>query len=385
MYKILIDDVVPGIIIEQDIYSEDGKGNPLLCAGTAITAQFIFKLKQRGVRYVATQAPESFGKNNADSERKVANPLARISVSVEKSRPAVVPKTKNEVIKIMKDFHITLSGLDAEEVGKIINVLDDILNNVLDGLPEDLTKPINVHHLRGVEVYPVYTYLYRHALSVAVIAMALGQYLGLPHADILPLGKAASLHDVGMFLIPLEIMQKTKTLDEEEYQSVKKHTVLGYQALKKLQAVDEQIYQGIATHHERLDGSGYPLGLQGEQIPLWGRIIAVADVYDAMTANRPYRTALSPAEACEYIMGGANKYFEYDIVAALLRRIEFYPVGVCVELSNKNLAIILDNSKNKLRPKMQCMHTKNIFDLNERDFLDVTILRAVSYSELLAK
>ena len=226
-------------------------------------------------------------------------------------------------------------------------------------------------------------YIYKHALSVSVISMAIGQYLSLPRADVLELGKCASMHDIGMFLVSPDILYKDKKLNRDELESVKRHTQLGYHSLVKMDIVDDTTRDGILYHHERIDGTGYPLGLKGEDIPLWSRIIAVADVYDAMTSYRAYRQPRTPAEACEFIMGSANSSFEYDIVSALLKRIDFYPVGTSVKLSNGNYAVVTENTKSKLRPTIKILNTDIIIDLNDRKYYDVTILRSVSYQDII--
>lgn len=381
MYKTSIEDVVPGIMLEQDIYGDNTKGNPLLVAGTRITANFIYRLKKRGISTLYTSVPINIGNKTSTTRKVINNPISGLYVA-EKSKPVVAHKTKEEVIKTMKNFHISLSGLDAEDVYEIVSDLDGILNKVLNDLPENLTMPINVHQLRGDSNG---IYIYKHALSVAVISMAIGQYLSLPPDEVLKLGKSASIHDIGMFLVPSDILHKEGRLSRDELENIKRHTLLGYRCSVKLGIADEAINDAILYHHERVDGTGYPLGLSGEDIPLWSRIIAIADVYDAMTSPRSHRKAMTPADTCEFIMSNANTSFEYDIVAALLRRIEFYPMGICVKLSNGNYAVIVENRKNKLRPTIRILDSDIIIDLNERKNFDITILNAVSYQDIIER
>jgi len=385
MRKIFIDEITPGMVLEADVYKESRTdGLPLLCKGSEITAKFIYALKQHGIYHLHAKDIAIPGESSGNSSQGYdKNLLSIISIPAEKSKSIVKPKTKEEVIKTMKNFHISLSGMDAEEVGKVIDELDNVLARVLGDFPENPVDSINVHQLRNDED-SLYVRIYKHSLSVSVISMALGQFLSLPKEDILSLGKCAVLHDIGMFFAPVDLLKKTDTLDQYEFEMVKKHTNLGYNALKKLGITDKVLCEGVACHHERLNGLGYPLGLQGDKIPLWSRIIAVADVYDAMTNPRPHRLPLSPSEAYEYMMANAHTSFEYDIVMALLRRIEFYPVGVCVELSNKNIAVVLDNSQSKLRPIVRIVNSNAYIDLNkDQNFLDVTIIRTVKLREIL--
>ncbi|MCL2198305.1 MAG: HD-GYP domain-containing protein [Defluviitaleaceae bacterium] len=384
MFKLSIDDVTPGMVLKQDIYDEKNTFAPLLCEGTRVTAQFLYQLKKRGVMNLYAQKP--FDAPSAiNSGRR--NPLGTVNVG-QKSRSVIAPKTKEEVLKTMKNFQISLSGLDEDAVCEIVNGLDDILGQILSELPKNYSSQINVFHLHrqsGLcsDSGDMAAYIYRHALGVAVISMAIGQYLSLPPDEVLVLGKCASLHDIGMYLVSEEILQKPISLRPAEHESIKRHTQLGYRSLIKMSAADEEICEAILLHHERIDGSGYPLGLKGNEIPLWSKIIAVADMYDAMTSERFHRHALTPAETCEFIMGSANRTLEYDIVAALLRRIEFYPVGICVKLSNGNNAVVMENTRSKLRPTVRVLDTDYIVDLNARKNLDITILRAVSYQDII--
>jgi HD-GYP domain-containing protein (c-di-GMP phosphodiesterase class II) len=377
MYKLDIENVFPGMIVQQDIYVEKNARLPLLAEGTKITPSFLAQLKNRGVKFLYAEKP--FENMNRQLQK---NPISKAFIPMQKSKSIIPTKTKSEVLNTIKDFQISLSGLDVDDVCKVVNSLDDILGRILTAFPKNMSEPINVHHLRSDDAT---SYVYGHSLSVAVISMAMGQYLSLPAEDVLQLGKCASLHDIGMFFLTDDIVQKSSNLQKDEREYMKRHTQLGYRCLVKMDVVDEQICNSILHHHERVDGSGYPLGLKGDEIPLWSRIIAVADIYDAMTSVRFHRPALAPAETCEYIMSNANRTLEYDIVAALLRRIEFYPVGICVKLSGGDYAVVMENTRSKLRPTVRVINTDNIVDLNDRKFLDITILRAISYQDIIER
>jgi HD-GYP domain-containing protein (c-di-GMP phosphodiesterase class II) len=379
MLKISINDVTPGVILDQDIFENKRSAMPLLCAGATVTAYFLFQLKRRGVEFLYAENPLVKEKPELPKGR---NPLYGLNIPVKKSPPTVSPATKKEVLNIMKDFQISLSGLDTDNVCKLVNNLDDVLTRVLYEFPDNFSKPVNISQLRTDDVY---SYLYRHALSVAVISMVIGQYLSFSHRDVVLLGKCASLHDIGTFFVPPDILNKDTFLTKDEYETVKRHTMLGYRCLAKMHIAEDDILNGILYHHERLDGSGYPLGLAREEIPLFSRIIAVADVYDAMTSQRHHRPAMTPADTCEFIMANTNKGFEYDIVAALLRRIEFYPIGTCVRLSSGDNAVVLDNNRHRLRPTVRIIDTDNTVDLSDKKYMNITILRAVSYQDVIER
>ena len=157
-----------------------------------------------------------------------------------------------------------------------------------------------------------------HTRRVGETAAALAGALGLPAAEVELIGRAAPLHDVGKIGIPDAILLKPGRLTIEEFEIMKTHTTIGAEILAGSRFPLLQLAQQIAlTHHERWDGTGYPRGLKGEAIPLVGRVVAVADAFDAMTHDRPYRKALSTPEAWEILWEGAGAQWDAGLVEAL--------------------------------------------------------------------
>jgi putative nucleotidyltransferase with HDIG domain len=133
-------------------------------------------------------------------------------------------------------------------------------------------------------------YTYRHNIAVGAIASLIGTWMGLDRQELLQLTTAALLHDVGKMFIPLDILNKPTRLTAEEYAQMKNHTVLGYEVLKETVGISHRQALVALQHHERMDGSGYPFGLGQDRIEKFSRIVAVADVFHAMTSTRVYRT-----------------------------------------------------------------------------------------------
>ena len=150
----------------------------------------------------------------------------------------------------------------------------------------------------------------------------------------------AILHDVGKMNIPFEILGKPGKLTEEEFEMVKKHPEYGFQLLKNIHTVSLHVAHCAYQHHERIDGSGYPRGLKGDEIHELGKIIAVADVFDAVTSNRVYRNAMLPHEGLEILYAGAGNQFEVSIVEAFRRAVAIYPMGLTVELNDDRKGVI---------------------------------------------
>jgi HD-GYP domain-containing protein (c-di-GMP phosphodiesterase class II) len=154
-----------------------------------------------------------------------------------------------------------------------------------------------------------------HCERVAENARTLGEALSLNPIELDQLYWAGILHDVGKVAVPASIIQKPGPLSEEEYEQVKRHPAFGANLLRTITDSFEAVARGVESHHERWDGSGYPNGLKAETIPLFGRILAVVDVFEALTSDRPYRDALPPDEALMMLRAGAGTAFEWGLVA----------------------------------------------------------------------
>ena len=169
--------------------------------------------------------------------------------------------------------------------------------------------------MKAVEARDAYTR--GHTERVTRLTNAIGRRMGLPEETLFVLEIASLLHDVGKIGIPDAILQKPGPLEELEYELVKEHPEQGKRMIEQITYLAEAVPQ-VLSHHERFDGSGYPAGLAGEQIPLPGRIIAVADVYDAMTSDRPYRKRMGKPQALAIIREGSGQQFDPKVVEALL-------------------------------------------------------------------
>ena len=268
--------------------------------------------------------------------------------------------------------------LNEDTIKQIENVSEKLVRNI------NKNKEITIG-ISDLQTYDENTYL--HSLSVTVIAIAIGTELGLNRKQLCDLGVCALLHDIGKVEIPIELISKPAKLTEAEYAVVKTHTSLGANYICANKEIDKGIYLGVISHHEKVDGTGYPNGLHKDEIPLMARIISVADVYDALTANRPYRKPVKPFEAIEYIMGGVGTSFDYNIVKAFLRRIEPYPIGSCVRLSDgRRGKIIRGNSNNPLRPVLKVIGEKDeVLDLYNDFNLKNVVISDIDYNYLINK
>lgn len=183
-------------------------------------------------------------------------------------------------------------------------------------------------------------YTYIHSVNVAMYSMLIGKWMNMASASIKELIEAALLHDIGKIKIPLEILNKNGRLTEEEYEIIKEHPQLGKKLLLKNSKVPENVIDAVLMHHERIDGSGYPNKLTLDNINLYARIIAIADVFDAMTQNRVYKKKVSPFEAFEMFTTIGFKSFDPSILMLFLKRISVLYMGFKVLLSTGDVGEI---------------------------------------------
>lgn len=182
-----------------------------------------------------------------------------------------------------------------------------------------------------------------HSVHVAILSLAFGMHLGMDRAALIRLGMGALLHDVGKVRIPEEILDKPGPLTPDEMKIVQRHAEDGYEFVAKSGGAPPEALQIIRLHHERCDGSGYPLGLSGDRIPLHVRIVAIADTYDAMTTDRPYRAAMDADRALQIIQNESAHEFGADLVQAFVRCMGVFPEGSLVQLDNGSIGIVVSS------------------------------------------
>ncbi|ACM60925.1 HD-GYP domain-containing protein (c-di-GMP phosphodiesterase class II) [Caldicellulosiruptor bescii] len=323
MKKVTVDQLEEGMKLARDVFTENGK--LLLPEGFIIKLSFIQKLRE----------------HNIDS----------VYVEDEKAESYV----KEEVI-----YHETFVAIQdlmlSAKAGEIVDpfVAKEIVNDIVSQIIEEEDVFLKIVGFRDVD-----NYTYFHSVDVSIFAAIIGKLLELDRKQIEDLALAALLHDFGKMKIPHEILNKPAKLTDEEFEEMKKHTIYGYQIVKNMEGISEQVAEVALLHHERLDGSGYPLKLKGDKIPLFAKIVAVADVYDALTADRVYKKKIVPTKAADYLTKYSGIHFDKDIVQKFLKMVVKYPVGCFVVLNTGEIAIVYEeNPFNKTRPIVKVVARK---------------------------
>lgn len=249
---------------------------------------------------------------------------------------------RNEAEEMVRDF------LRNARLGGEIDIksIDSTVGRMVDSLFRNPDALTSLSRLKSFD-----DYTFSHCVNVSILSLAIGRHMGLKKNAIKDLGTGAILHDIGKMLVPESILKKPAQLTEDEFSVMRTHASLGDDLLAQNSEISREARQVALHHHERFDGSGYPAGLAGAEIPIFARIGAVADIYDAMSSNRVYQKAVAPEEALRklYLMRGTH--LDPAIVERLIKCLGIYPIGTLVELNTNEKAIVRSlNPANPLKP-----------------------------------
>ncbi len=208
-------------------------------------------------------------------------------------------------------------------------------------------------------------YTSEHSLNVAIISIAFGRHLGMDRKELNIVGLCGLLHDMGKMLTPIDILNKPGRLDEEEMDIMKQHPLDGREILLGTQQVMDTVIDTAYAHHERLNGQGYPRGIIGNEIPLFTRIVTIADVFDAITGDRVYRQGETAETALGILHRNAGSAFDEALVIKFIQTIGTYPLGTIIEMTNGEVGVVVDNNpRYRLRPKIKLLLD---FDKQQRE------------------
>ncbi len=275
----------------------------------------------------------------------------------EMARARTVRKEAERVIgAVMRDVH----------EGKRINIsqVDAMVEGLIDSVFDNQSAMMCLSRLKRRDEYT-----FQHSVNVCIFMIAFCRAIGFDRAATTEVGVGALLHDVGKMKVPQDILNKPSRLTEEEFALMQSHVTHSYQVLKEEQGIPAMAITVAFEHHERHDGTGYPLGLKGNSITRVGQMAAIVDVYDAITSDRCYHKGLDPAEALRKLYEWSEFHFCRELVQYFIKCVGVYPLGTMVRLESGYLAVVVRPANGSMiKPMVRLVYdTKNNRKVTPRD------------------
>lgn len=310
--QVMLGEGVVGATLAKSIYAPDGR--LLVNAGVVLTPSLVEALRARGYGWVVVQDGllDDVIIDDALCEETRAMAASAVAGMFERTVPG--KKGRGERI-----------------IAAVERMLDELWS-----------QPEVVFSISAIRCHE--GYLFWHSVDVATVSLLVAMASGYDRVKMRELGVGALLHDIGMVKVPVEILRAPRSLTNQEFERVKLHTTLGYRIITENKEFSYIAAHAALEHHERLDGSGYPRGLRGDKILDIGRIVGVADVFCAMTEDRPHRKRVHPHEAIRYLRASAAR-FDQRFVRRLALRMASYPNGTFVRLSTGDFGVVVRQDK----------------------------------------
>lgn len=322
-----IEKVNPGMRTAEIVFNK--MGNIMIWDGVILDSVTIERLKNIGIQEISVHVEEP-------REQEVGYDYS--------SPQFFAAEYENDVQSTKRIFQDITTGkrLDIETVDEIVDSAirkSESHSNIIDSI---------------TRVRSISEYTYYHSMNVSMLCMIIGKWLRLDEYHVRNLTLAGLLHDVGKTRIPFELLNKPGKLTDAEFEEMKRHPEYGYNIVKDFDDISPEVAKAILTHHEREDGSGYPIGLTGDKLNLYSKVIAVADIFDAMTANRIYKEKDTPFKVFELMQHGSFGILDPVVLNVFLTNVTSYYIGANVVLNTGETGIVVFmNKQNYSRPVVQ--------------------------------
>lgn len=344
-------------------------------------AEDVEKVRQSDVPYVLI-----------DDERGIAPPVAPTELPTRGASPARAQQealasriAARRAAPVMPAPSMTVADRERQQAKQIVErsrkVIRQLFASVrlgkavrmapVEGIVDEITQSVmhNPHALLSVtrlKSKDEYTFL--HSVAVCTLMVNFARHLDLDDGQVRELGMAGLLHDIGKAAIPDEILNKPGRLTDEEFELIRSHPLQGVSLLADAPEMVAAAIDVCQHHHEKMDGTGYPFGLPGEQISLAARMGAICDVYDALTSDRIYKDAWTPLEAVS-AMWSWQGHFDRELLFAFMQSIAVFPVGMLVRLRSNRLGVVIDCARRVATPRVCAFYATR-----ERQWLELEIV-----------
>lgn len=348
--KIKVEKLKPGIFVHD--FNCGWLHHPFLKNRVKLaTDQEIEKVISYGIREVYIDTEQGVDVDDAPSQqeidRTIDGELQALCSANRKEKDELPVASRIDKVKslLAEAKRATQQLMDGVRLGKQIDM------GTVENLVERMTESVLVDgdalvSLLRIKSKDEYTYL--HSLAVSALCISFAQSMEFDTAKIKGIGIGGLLHDIGKVRIPKGILNKPGTLTEGEFEIMKQHVNYGNELLQQTTSLDECSICVTAHHHERLDGTGYPQGLRGDQISLFGQVSAIVDIYDALTSERCYKAAMAPTEALRKVFEWSEAYLNRSLVEKFINHIGIYPVGSIVRLRSGAIGVVVRHGKKDL-------------------------------------
>jgi HD-GYP domain-containing protein (c-di-GMP phosphodiesterase class II) len=357
---IVIDDLVPGMFVNQ-VLKQTGTFK-IKTQGVVKTEKNISLLKDKGILEVEIDLERSKLDEKVDSKPSSSTPV-KLPKKTNSEAFDNASSIYQQAKEIQKDYQMMI------QTGQRIDLepLRDLSLDIIDSVFENSNALCCLSLIKNADEY-----LLEHSLNCSILMAVFAKHLGFDKELIEELSLSGLLMDTGMATLPADILSKQGPLTKQERSIINTHVDIGIDIIEQASETSDTVINVIASHHERLDGSGYPAGKSNDDITTYGRMAAIVDTYDALTSHRPYREALNPTAALKQLLAKHTGKLDQSLIQQFIKCIGVHPVGSVVKTASGKLAIVVTaNKDDPLKPKIMTFYQVKSGAFSETKMVDL--------------